>query len=325
MTKTRRILFLLYDGFELLDLGGLSGVFASANQVAGETLYQVVCVSGSGGLVTSGIGVPVWTQAIAEIDPGPIDTILLVGAEEGPLRRMRPSAALQAWLARAAQRAERYGSVCTGALILARCRLLDGRRATSHWQAVSYLARRNPAVTVENDRLYVVDGRLWTSAGATTGIDMALAMVERDQSGALMGQVARRLVVYAHRPGNQSQFSPVLDAQTAKDGRFAQLVAWMEQRLDQPLSVEILAAQTGMSERGFRRHFTAQTGISPGKFVDALRLDRAKALLAGGMPVKQVAAGIGFRSESAFRKAFQAKFAMAPSLHRVIHSGNPAT
>jgi transcriptional regulator GlxA family with amidase domain len=137
-----------------------------------------------------------------------------------------------------------------------------------------------------------------------------------------MGQVARRLVVYAHRPGNQSQFSPVLDAQTAKGSRFAELVQWMEDRLDQPLSVEILAAQAGMSERGFRRHFTAQTGLSPGKFIDALRLDRAKALLAGGVPVKQVAARIGFRSEAAFRKAFQAKFALAPSLHRTIHSGS---
>lgn len=322
MIQMRRILFVLYDGFELLDLGGLTGVFASANAVAGESLYQVICVSGAGGPVTSGIGVPVTTQSLAEIDPGPTDTVLVVGADEGPLRRMRPSADLQAWLARAAQRAERYGSVCTGALILSRCGLLDGRRATSHWLAVSYLARRNRAVTIENDALYVVDGRLWTSAGATTGIDMALAMLERDQGGALMGQVARRLVVYAHRPGNQSQFSPVLDAQTAKDGRFAELVTWIEQRLDQPLSVEIMAAQAGMSERGFRRHFTTQTGLSPGKFVDALRLDRAKALLAGGMPVKQVAAGIGFRSEAAFRKAFQMKFALAPSLHRTIHGGD---
>lgn len=320
MTETRRILFLLYDGFEMLDLGSPAGVFASANSIAGQPLYQVVCVSEAGGPIASGLGIPVVTQSIGEIEPGPADTLLIVGADREPLTRLRrPSAALQSWLARAAQRAERFGSICTGALILARCGLLDGRCATTHWLAVSYLAKRNPAVTVENDTLYVVDGRLWTSAGATTGIDMALAMIERDQGGALMGQVARRLVVYAHRPGNQSQFSPVLDAQTAKDTRFAELVAWMEERLDQPLSVEILAAQAGMSERGFRRHFTDQTGMSPGKFVDALRLDRAKALLAGGMPVKQVAAGIGFRSEAAFRKAFQAKFALAPSLHRTIH------
>lgn len=323
MTEIRRILFLLYDGFEMLDLGGPSGVFAAANSIAGQTLYQVMCVSETGGPIASGLGLAMLTEAIAEIEPGPQDTVLIVGADQGPLVRMRrPSSALQSWLARAAQRAERYGSICTGALILARCGLLDGRYATTHWMAVSYLGRRNPAVTVENDRLYVTDGRLWTSAGATTGIDMALAMLERDRGGALMGQVARRLVVYAHRPGNQSQFSPVLDAQTAKDSRFADLVVWMEDRLDQPLSVEILAARTGMSERGFRRHFTAQTGLSPGKFVDALRLDRAKALLAGGMPVKQVAAGIGFRSEAAFRKAFQAKFAMAPSLHRTIHGGS---
>jgi len=318
----RRILFLLYDGFEMLDLGATSGVFAAANSLAGESLYQVICVSEAGGPIACGLGFAVSTQPIAEIDPGPEDTVLIVGADQGPLARLRrPSAELQSWLARAAQRAERYGSICTGAILLARCGLLDGRCATTHWMAVPYLGRRNPAVTVQNDTLYVVDGRLWTSAGATTGIDMALAMLERDQGSAAMGQVARRLVVYAHRPGNQSQFSPVLDAQTAKDSRFAELVSWMEERLDQPLSVEILAARAGMSERGFRRHFTAQTGLSPGKFVDAMRLDRAKALLAGGMPVKQVAAGIGFRSESAFRKAFQEKFAMAPSLHRTIHGG----
>jgi transcriptional regulator GlxA family with amidase domain len=322
MADTRRILILIYDGFELLDLGGISGVFACANGVTGQPLYEAICVSDTGGLIKSGLGPAVDSRSISEIEPGPLDTVLVTGAERGPLTRMHPSAALQSWLARAAQRAERYGSVCTGALILSRCGVLDGRSATTHWLAVSYLSRRNRAVTVENDTLYVVDGRLWTSAGATTGIDMALAMLERDHGSALMGQVARRLVVYAHRPGNQSQFSPVLDAQTAKGGRFAELVAWVEERLDQPLSVEILAAQAGMSERGFRRHFTAQTGLSPGKFIDALRLDRAKALLAGGMPVKQVAAGIGFRSEAAFRKAFQSKFALAPSLHRTIHSGS---
>jgi transcriptional regulator GlxA family with amidase domain len=317
----RRIIFLLYDGFELLDLGAPSGVFASANSIAGQPLYEVVCMSEGGGVVKSGLGVPVVTQPIADGATGPRDTVLMVGADQGPLMRMRPSAALKSWLAGASEHAERFGSICTGALILARCGLLDGRKAATHWLATSWLERRYPAVSVQNDTLYVVDGTLWTSAGATTGIDMTLAMLERDHGGALMGQVARRLVVYAHRPGNQSQFSPVLDAQTAKDGRFADLVRWMEGHLDQPLSVEILAARAGMSERGFRRHFTAQTGLSPGKFIDALRLDRAKALLAGGVPVKQVAAGIGFRSEAAFRKAFQAKFALAPSLHRTIHSG----
>ncbi len=317
----RRIVFLLYEGFELLDLGGPSGVFAAANGLSGKRLYEIVCVSDRGGIVTSGMGIPVVTMPIADYAPGPVDTVLLVGADQGPLRRLRLSEPLRAWLTGASQRAERFGSICTGAVILALCGLLDGRTATTHWQATPWLERHNPAVSVQDDTLYAVDGTLWTSAGATTGIDMVLAMLERDHGGALMGQVARRLVVYAHRPGNQSQFSPVLDAQTAKDSRFADLVRWMEDRLDQPLSVEILAARAGMSERGFRRHFTAQTGLSPGKFIDALRLDRAKALLAGGMPVKQVAAGIGFRSEAAFRKAFQAKFALAPSLHRTIHSG----
>lgn len=321
MIRTRRILFVVYDGFELLDLGSPSGVFSSANAVAEKTLYEVLTVSDGGGPVASSTGIEVSSRALAEIDPGPDDTVIMVGADQGPLTRLKPSVTLRSWLERAALNAERYGSVCTGAVVLARCGLLDGRAATTHWLATPWLGRRNPAVTVMNDTLYAVDGRLWTSAGATTGIDMALAMLERDHGGALMGQVARRLVVYAHRPGNQSQFSPVLDAQTAKDGRFAELVAWIEDRLDQPLSVDILAARAGMSERGFRRHFTAQTGLSPGKFVDALRLDRAKALLAGGMPVKQVAAGIGFRSEAAFRKAFQSKFALAPSLHRTIHSG----
>jgi transcriptional regulator GlxA family with amidase domain len=316
----RRILFLVHPGFELIDLSGPAAVFQAANTLSGQPLYRILCLSDESGPVMAGCGVPVAAQAFGEVSPGDRDTVLVCGADQGPALREPPSAAQRAWLAGAAALAERYGSICTGALRLARCGLLDGHRATTHWGACAYMRRRYPAVRVEADNLYVADGRLWTSAGATTGIDMALAMLEADHGAALMAQTARRLVVYAHRPGNQSQFSAVLEAQTAQAGRFADLVAWLEQSLDQPLTVEAMAARAGMSERGFRRHFATQTGLSPGRFLDGMRLDRARLLLSRGVPVKQVAAEVGFRSEAAFRKAFQMRFALTPSLHQAMHA-----
>jgi transcriptional regulator GlxA family with amidase domain len=316
----RRILFLLHPGFELIDLSGPSAVFQAANAVSGQPLYKILSLSDESGTVPSGCGIPVAAQALGDLPPQDRDTVLVCGADQGPALREPPSEVQRAWLVGAAEVAERYGSICTGALRLARCGLLDGRRATTHWGACAYLRRRYPSVRVEADSLYVTDGRLWTSAGATTGIDMALAMLESDHGAALMAQVARRLVVYAHRPGNQSQFSAVLEAQTAQAGRFAELVAWLEQGLERPLTVETMAARAGMSERGFRRHFSAQTGLSPGRFLDGMRLERAKLLLSRGAPVKQVAAEVGFRSEAAFRKAFQTRFGLTPSLHQAMHA-----
>jgi len=322
MDQPRRIYFVLYDGFELLDMSGPACVFTSANSLTKRALYHVEALSEKGGLVTSGAGFQIHTRGIGEVEPGPEDTLLMTGSDNPALVTRPLPAGLRVWWRQATRQAGRYGSVCTGTVPLAASRLLEGRHVATHWEATDYLRRTYSTLRVEPDRLYVVDGALWTSAGATSAIDMALAMLERDHGTALMGKVARRLVVYAHRPGNQSQFSALLAAQTAGQGRFAPLLDWVQSRLAEPLTLEMMAEQAGMSERSFRRHFTKAVGMAPAKFVEALRLDRARALLEAGGSIKRAAADVGFRSEAGFRAAFQLRFGISPSLHRRMN-GHP--
>jgi transcriptional regulator GlxA family with amidase domain len=172
---------------------------------------------------------------------------------------------------------------------------------------------------VDADALYVVDGKVWTSAGVTTGIDMALALVEADLGVATANLIARHFVLYARRPGYQSQFSPLLQAQTAAEASFAGLIDWMQDNLDQPLDVPALAARAGLSERSFYRKFTEATGKTPAHFVEGLRLDAARTLLARGLPLKAIAAKIGLRSSARLGQAFERRFGMAPSLFREMH------
>jgi transcriptional regulator GlxA family with amidase domain len=216
-------------------------------------------------------------------------------------------------------RARPFQAVYTGAFVLAAAGLLDGKRVATHWASCDRLADGFPALTVDADSLYVVDGKVWTSAGVTTGIDMALALVEADLGAATANLIARHFVLYARRPGYQSQFSPLLQAQTAAEAPFAQLIDWMQAHLDQPLDVPALAARAGLSERSFYRKFTEATGKTPAHFVEGLRLDAARTLLAQGLPLKAIAGKVGLSAPGRLGHAFERRFGMAPSLFREMH------
>jgi len=223
------------------------------------------------------------------------------------------------WLRRVAPRTRRYGSVCTGAFVLAAAGLLDGKRVATHWASCARLAERHPALSVDADALYVVDGKVWTSAGVTTGIDMALALVEADLGAATANLIARHFVLYARRPGYQSQFSPLLEAQREAAAPFADLVEWMQAHLDGALDVPALARRAGLTERSFYRKFTEATGKTPAHFVERLRLEAARTLLAKGLPLKTIACKVGLGSSARLGQAFERRFGLAPSLFREMH------
>lgn len=320
-----QIAFIVYPGFELLDVSGPASVFNGANHaLKGQgkpAFYAIVLASAEGGAVESSSGVAVETRPAAGLRPDEARTVLVAGAEREYLLPAVADAALRAALPQLAAKAERFGSVCTGGFLLAALGLLDGRRVATHWDSCEPLAKTFPAVTVDPDALYVVDGRLWTSAGVTTGIDMALAMVARDLDAGVAGEVAKRLVLYARRPGYQSQFSPVLTAQVKGDSPFADLIGWMQANLDAPLDVPSLAARAGLTGRTFHRRFVAATGQTPGRFVEIARLDAARMLLTRGLPLKTVAAQVGLFPSARLAEAFERRFGVPPRLFRDMHAG----
>ncbi|HEV2512913.1 GlxA family transcriptional regulator [Bosea sp. (in: a-proteobacteria)] len=319
-----RLVFVVYPGFELLDMSGPASVFTSANRSLGLSgkppFYAVDLASAAGGPVTSSSGVVVETQSLEERARGALDTLLVVGAEREHVLPVLADSAWSAWLPQLAGKAQRFGSVCSGAIILARLGLLDGRRVATHWDACAPLAAAFASVTVDPDSLYVVDGQLWTSAGVTTGIDMALAMVAQDLSADIAGEVAKRLVLYARRPGYQSQFSPLLQAQVKADSPFAELIAWILENLASTLDVPVLADRAGLSERTFHRKFVAAIGETPARFVEIARLDAARLLLCRGLSLKSVAAEIGLSPTARFSEAFERRFGIAPRLFREMHA-----
>ena len=306
-----------YEGCQLLDVTGPAAVFGAANEARTQPFYDLAIVSPDGGAVTTNSGVAIESRRIG----GQPDTLLVAGGSLGLKAAMKRDD-VRRWLRAAAPRARRFGSVCTGAFVLAAAGLLDGKRVATHWASCERLASNFPAVEVDPDSLYVVDGKLWTSAGVTTGIDMALALVEADLGAAMANLIARHFVLYARRPGYQSQFSPLLQAQTAAEAPFAALIDWMQDNLDQSLDVPTLAVRAGLSERSFYRKFTEATGKTPAHFVEALRLDAARTLLTQGLPLKAIAGEVGLRSSARLGQAFERRFGMAPSLFREMHAGD---
>lgn len=219
------VVFIVYPGFELLDVSGPTSVFNGANRALDQrgepVFYKVELASAQGGAVESSSGLRMETRPIPDLRSAEGGTVLIAGAERESLLCAVGDTVLRNAVPKLAATADRFGAVCSGGFLLAALGLLDGCRIATHWDSCKPLARAFPGVTVDPDSLYVVDGRLWTSAGVTTGIDMALAMVARDLDAAIAGEVAKRLVLYARRPGHQSQFSPVLNAQAKGDSPFA--------------------------------------------------------------------------------------------------------
>ncbi len=313
----RHVVLLAFDGVQLLDVAGPASVFgAAAEAVAGA--YRVT-VAAADSEVRSSCGVSLKTCPASKIDPASADLLLIAGGDTAGLRATVRDTGLRDWTTAVAATAERYGSVCTGAFLLAAWGLADGRRVATHWQGSDELARRYPQLSVDADALYVEDGRLWTSAGITTGIDMSLALVERDHGAAVATAIARRLVLHGRRSGHQSQFSALLEAQSAAlDSGYAALIDWMQDHLAEPLDIEVLAARANQSVRNFHRRFAEATGQTPAAFVARLRLDRARALLDAGMTPQRAAADSGFGSSERLARAFGKTFGISPAAYAAV-------
>ena len=281
--------------------------------------YRTTVASIGGGVLETFPGLPVVTSRLDALDDEPIDTLIVPGVpiEEGA--PLQPE--LVAWIARRAPQVQRVCSVCTGAFYLAAAGLLDRRRATTHWRDAAQLARRFPKVEVDADPVFIRDVRdgraVWTSAGVTAGIDLALALIEEDLGHAVAMQAARRLVVFMKRPGGQSQFSAALAAQASAGGPFEALHSWMAANLHDDLSVERLAERTRMSPRTFARRYVDEVGRTPAKTVSALRLEAASRWLAESRrPLKRIALECGFGSEQNLRRAFVRRFGVLPLDYR---------
>ena len=308
----RTIAIVIFPGFQLLDAAGPIAALELAGRESARPPYRIRVLAGAAGPVASSSGIMLTAEALPA--PSGIDTLLVVGGRG--TRAADPDPALLAWLRVAAPAVRRVTSVCTGALLLAAAGLLDGRRATTHWRHAARLARQYPTVRVEPDRIFVRDGHIWTSAGITAGIDLALALIAEDLGDALAKRTAQWLVVYHRRPGGQSQFSALLRLDTP-GGRFGPLLGWARERLDEALPVERLAAQAAMSPRNFARAFVAETGMTPAKAIEHLRLEAARAHVEeGSEPIDRVASATGFGDPERMRRAFIRGFGQPPQALR---------
>ncbi|MDR3463604.1 MAG: GlxA family transcriptional regulator [Beijerinckiaceae bacterium] len=317
----RAIEVLAFPSVQLLDVTGPLQVFASTNDLVaragGTPPYALQVVAQGGKTVTVSAGLAIATSSLPPIGTA-LDTLMVAG---GPgVEAAAADPALVAWVRERATQARRVASVCTGAFLLAASGVLDGRRAVTHWAFCADLARRFPAVRVESDPIFVRDGPVWTSAGVTAGIDLALALVEQDLGRAVALAVARYLVVFLKRPGGQAQFSAALSLQTAED-RFGALHEWISGHLAGDMSLPVLARQVGMSERSFSRRYVEATGLTPGRAVERLRVEAARRLLSESrLPVKRISERCGFGSEETMRRSFLRLLAATPQDYRARFS-----
>src|SRR5215468_1556606 len=290
---------------QLLDVTGPLQVFASANDFVAEAggvppyVLRVVTQNGQGVTASAGVGLAAGPLPPVQAE---VDTLVIAGGQGVEAAAADP--VLVDWVRQRVKQARRVASVCTGAFLLAASGVLDGRRAVTHWSFCAELKRRFPAVRVESDPIFVRDGEVWTSAGVTAGIDLALALVEQDLGRTMALAVARYMVVFLKRPGGQAQFSAALSLQAAED-KFGALHHWINRHLAEEISLPVLANQAGMSERSFSRHYAKATGQTPARAVERLRVEAARRQLSESrLPVKRIAHRCGFGSEETMRRSF---------------------
>lgn len=306
-----RVGYVLGDGFQVMALGS-QAVFEFANLVAGETFYVVENWSPEGGEVNASLGMRVVTRELTGRSRA--DTWMLVGVID-PLARPASQALLQ-FVRRVAPRARRVAGICTGGFILAEAGLLAQRRATTHWAFAEHMQQRYPDIQVEPDRIFILDGPFWTSAGMTAALDMALGMVEKDLGPDVARGVAHRLVMHHRRAGGQTQHSELLELAPRSD-RIQQALDYARRHLGSSLSVEHLAEQVSLSPRQFSRVFTAETGQSPAKAIEALRVEAARVMVEQGRhPLEVIARETGFRDRRHLREVFLRRFGAAPQALR---------
>ncbi len=312
-----RVALLAFPGVQLLDVVGPLDVFAEAGRQLGDPnayTTEVIGLSPAPIIGSSGLRL-LPDRTIEDPDEGPIDTLLVAG---GPTIQDYPSdPVVQRWLRRQAATARRYGSVCSGAFVLGAAGLLDGHRVTTHWRVADELAAAFPEATIEPDCIFVCDGPLYTSAGVTAGMDLALALVEEDWGRPLALAVARELVMFLKRPGGQSQFSAHLAAQSSERSAIQAVQAWVLDNLTGDLAVKALAKRANMSARNFARVFRLEAHMTPGDFVEAARVDAARRLLEDtDTPLQRVAARCGFGNTNALRRAFLRRLRVTPGEYR---------
>jgi transcriptional regulator GlxA family with amidase domain len=310
---TRRVLVAAFPNAQSLDITGPAEVFSMADRIVGGA-YDVTVASAIGGPIELSNGLRLDTEPLPSTRR-PIDTLVVAGGV-GTRAALRDRD-LVAWLAGAARRARRIASVCTGAFLLAEAGLLDGRRATTHWAACDRLARAYPEIEIERDAIFVHDGQVWTSAGVTAGMDLALALVDEDLGPDVAREVARRLVLFLRRPGGQSQFSAQLSAPSATRDALRDLQAWIPANVATDLSVPTLAARAHMSPRNFARAFRREIGMTPAAYVESVRVERARiALESSAAPVELIARDCGFGTVETMRRAFHRRLGVGPSAYR---------
>jgi transcriptional regulator GlxA family with amidase domain len=302
-----RIGYVLSDGFGLMVLATQS-VFEYANLVAKEHFYGVENYSEAGGEVRSSLGVKVGTRAFS---PRSVAQTWVVAGVIDPVASPAPAGVVR-FLRRAAPKARRIAAICTGGFVLAQAGLLDGRRATTHWAFAQEMRRTYPRIQVEEDRIYVVDGAVWTSAGNTAGLDLALAMVEKDLGAEVARSVAHKLVMHQRRSGGQTQHSEMLEL-APKSDRVQNALEYARKNLGRSVSVEELAEAVNLSPRQFSRVFTMETGTSPARAVEGLRLEAARLMVEQGRhPLEIIARETGFRDRRHMREAFVRGFGVPP-------------
>src|SRR5438309_5363993 len=321
-TESRRIVFVAAPGTEIIDLVGPLQVFARAAEMFGKQnpgsppIYSVEVISASSqrSLVTN-CGLRITAHKTFREVRGRIDTLLIAGGSA--IEQDEINADVVRWLKKIAGRVRRVGSVCTGAMLLARAGLLDGRRATTHWNWCDTLIRCAPRTDVDPDPIFVRDENIYTSAGVTAGMDLALALVEEDYGSQLALQVARNLVLYLRRPGGQSQFSAALSLQGTDRKPLRELEGWVLDHLDQPLTVPVLAQRVAMSPRNFARVFTQEMKTTPAKFVERLRVEAARRRLEESQNSMETIAGeCGFGNVNSMRNVFQRTLKIPPGHYR---------
>jgi len=310
------VMFIVYPHVKLLDLAGPLQAFSDALNDTGQVAYRTVVAAIDGHSVPSDTPVPIATEALSAWTRRRIDTLIVVGGKG--VFAAAEDQRLLAYVKQFASRVRRVGSICNGAFILAACGLLDGRSAVTHWQSCRKLAEAYPDVRVEEERIFVEDDKYWTSAGVTAGIDMAIAMITEDLGRSAAVSLARSLVTYHIRPGGQAQFSEALSLQSEDGtGRFDKLHNWMLRNLQEDLPVARLAEHARMSPRNFSRLYHAQTGRTPAKAVEAIRVEAARMMLEeGNGSLSVIARRCGFGDDERMRRSFVRLLNIPPGEYR---------
>jgi transcriptional regulator GlxA family with amidase domain len=314
---TRRVVFVTYPDFQALDLTGPLEVFALANRfsAAGRAEYRTEVASPNGRAMRATSGIEIAAHRAITACRGPIDTLVVVGGLG--VSHAVDDENLVAWIRSASGRSRRVTSICTGTFLLAQAGLLEGRRATTHWSMCAQLTHDFPAITVDPDPIFVRDGNVWTSAGITAGMDLALALVEEDLGPERARQIARHLVLFVQRSGGQAQFSTQLAAQRPERMALARLESWVADNLDHDLSVSALAARACMSVRNFSRQFVREFGITPASYVEAVRVEAARRLLETTRRGLDDIAGVcGFGTVETMHRSFKRTVKVTPGEYR---------